>query len=54
MVPDCSFCVLLHQRDGDRDRFEVVGECYIEDLMNGEALEWVDEGMCEMENVKLY
>lgn len=44
VVPGCSFCVLLRQRDGDRDGFEVAGECYIEGLMKGEALEWVDEG----------
>jgi hypothetical protein len=29
--------------------FVLVGECYIEGLMDGEALEWIETGKCQME-----
>lgn len=61
IVPGCSFPVLLRSRpraeeDGnsdDEDLFEVVGECYIEGLMNGEVVEWVEKGELQMEDLRL-
>lgn len=50
VVPGCSFTVLLRLVD---KCFEVVGECYVEGLMLGEAIHWVEEGICALEMIKL-
>ncbi|KAH0538457.1 hypothetical protein FGG08_004955 [Glutinoglossum americanum] len=50
IVPGCSFPVLLRPK---AECFEVIGECYVEGMMSGEALQWVEEGKCTMEDIKL-
>jgi len=35
------------------DHFRVVGECYIHGLMEGEAMEWLETGECQLEEIVL-
>jgi hypothetical protein len=33
------------------DGYKVVGEMYLEGVMNGEAMKWLERGRCSLENV---
>lgn len=43
----CSTPVLLRPNDGGG--FQLVGECYVHGLMEGKAMEWMDEGKYQTE-----
>ncbi|OCK92945.1 uncharacterized protein K441DRAFT_151300 [Cenococcum geophilum 1.58] len=49
-IAGCKFPVLLRLKG---DYFQMVGECYVEGLMLGESLEWLESGECNMENVSI-
>ena len=35
------------------NRFRYVGECYLHGLMEGKAMEWLDSGVCQLEDIVL-
>ena len=49
-IAGCKFPVLLRPKDDD---FQMVGECYVEGLMLGESLEWLESGECKMEDISI-
>jgi hypothetical protein len=49
-IAGCKFPVPLRPKG---DYFQMVGECYIEGLMLGESLEWLESGECKMEDVSI-
>jgi hypothetical protein len=49
-IAGCKFPVLLRPKG---DYFQMVGECYVEGLMLGESLEWLESGECKMEDVSI-
>ncbi|RYP83370.1 hypothetical protein DL770_005390 [Monosporascus sp. CRB-9-2] len=67
VLPGCTYPVLLREIPGDRvsklvaahqisdsgSWYEVIGECYVEGLMNGECLEWVKNGSLRFEPIYL-
>jgi hypothetical protein len=46
----CNYPVLLRPFE---DGYRYVGECYVDGIMNGEAVEAADRGECEVEDVVL-
>lgn len=46
----CNYPVLLRPFE---DGYKYVGECYVDVIMNGEAVEAADRGECEIEDVVL-
>ena len=49
-IAGCKFPVLLRPKG---DYFQMVGECYVEGLMLGESLEWLESGECKMEDISI-
>ncbi|KAI9772823.1 MAG: hypothetical protein M1840_008705 [Geoglossum simile] len=47
----CSVPVVLRQVD--KDSFEYVGECYVHGVMEGEAMQWLKTGECQLEDFVL-
>lgn len=47
----CSMPVLL--RPAENERYEVVGECYVDGFMKGEAMESLDAGNYQLESIVL-
>ena len=45
----CSMPMVLRPVDDDAHEYSVVGECYIHGIMGGEAMHWVDNGQCKMQ-----
>jgi hypothetical protein len=50
VVLGCSYPVLVRE---DGEVFKVVGECYLDGAMGGEALQHVDQGECQVEPIHL-
>lgn len=49
-IAGCKFPVLLRPKG---DCFQMVGECYVEGLMLGESLEWLESGECKIEDISI-
>lgn len=49
-IAGCKFPVLLRPKG---DYFQMVGECFVEGLMLGESLEWLESGECKMEDISI-
>ncbi|KAH8600709.1 hypothetical protein B0O99DRAFT_609287 [Bisporella sp. PMI_857] len=47
----CQYPVILRP---NKEGYSVVGECYIDDAMQGEAMAWLDSGDCQVEEFTLY
>ncbi|KAF2461814.1 hypothetical protein BDY21DRAFT_359866 [Lineolata rhizophorae] len=50
VVPGCTFPVLVRPKG---EHYRVIGECYVEGLMEGEAMKWLDEEECKLEEILL-
>lgn len=51
IVIGCSMPVVL--RPVENERYEVVGECYVDGFMKGEAMEALDSGKYKLESITL-
>jgi len=53
IVPGCSVPLVLRPSSSG-DRYQVVGEAYVEGFMDGEALKLLESGRCQIQNFTLF
>ncbi|KAK6368186.1 uncharacterized protein PV06_09520 [Exophiala oligosperma] len=56
ILPGCSCPLLLRPvLDGEAGshKFEIVAECYVQGMMNGEVVSLLDQGLCHMERISI-
>nr|KAK5441619.1 hypothetical protein LTR18_006541 [Exophiala xenobiotica] len=52
ILPGCSCPLLLRSNPrGMKNAFEIVAECYLQGLMDGEILGFLEQGLCRVEDV---
>lgn len=50
----CSSPLILRpSRDGKKERFEIVAECIVQEIMNGEVVEGIQSGKCQAEEIEI-
>jgi hypothetical protein len=52
ILPGCSCPLLLRSNPrGMKNAYEIVAECYLQGLMDGEILGFLEQGLCRVEDV---
>jgi hypothetical protein len=52
ILPGCSTPLIIRP-EGEGNRFKVIGECYIQGIMEGEIMEWLKTGKVQLETINL-